>query len=300
MIDTMSSNSLSNKDEEVKNRRRKLHILKRFIREAFNQSSSNTTFDCKNKVDFNSNLYSKINWSIYEKEFAADEIACFRALNRISFLLDSKPFEELLAGYEWDLNGRVPKNMEELVQYTAYVASSVGETCAYFFYNKVVFGYRKMQINGKNFQKMIQCARDCGTVLQLVNIARDIVKDSEELKRCYIPIEFLENAEEELNLLTKKQDPWAIGEEKLRKYALKLIDYSDFLIKKGIEGVRMLPKEVQYPLYAMLILYYEIGDRIKMNPGYAHKVNMSKKTKLWIMLKHIYLRNIFRFILNLN
>jgi phytoene/squalene synthetase len=45
--------------------------------------------------------------------------------------LPRKPFEELLAGYKWDIEGRLIKNEDDLLLYSTYVAGSVGALCVY-------------------------------------------------------------------------------------------------------------------------------------------------------------------------
>ncbi|RWS03048.1 bifunctional lycopene cyclase/phytoene synthase-like isoform X1 [Dinothrombium tinctorium] len=277
-------------EEAKKIRRRKLDLLKRFVKKVFAPSNSPATYE--SNYDSKSNLYSKIDWSIYEREMTADEIACLRAFNRVSFLLPSKNFEELIAAYESDVNEMFPKNMKELMKYVDYTGGSLGELGLYAVHEKLVFGYEKINIDDKSYEKIIHVGREIGKFIQLINFARDIVADSIELKRCYIPVEFLENPDKELELLIEKQDPWAIGEQKLRKYALKLIDHAENLSKGKIE-YNALQKDIRFAFYAYFSLYYKFGEAIKMNERYVYKAKLSKFTILWILIKILVLKRIF-------
>ncbi|RWS17145.1 bifunctional lycopene cyclase/phytoene synthase-like protein [Dinothrombium tinctorium] len=290
IVDTCVKNGKYVDEDKLIKRLNKLNSIKRFIKEVFERPSSIAIVDSKNVND----LIPEINWSSYENEFTMDEISIYRALQRVSFCFHPKPFEEFASGFEWDLNERVPESTQELLEYANYVAASVGEICADIFYSKVVFGYRKSPINDKFFQEIIEKIRTCGNVLQLVNIARDIVVDSENLNRCYIPIEFLKNPCEELNLLLVKQDPWAIGEEKLLKYALKLIDFADSMYEEMDchDLFYMLPNEVRFPTYALVTIYRQIGESIKRKNRYTTTTKVGKWTKWWTLVKCMYFTNL--------
>jgi len=113
-------------DEEldVKKKKRKLELTERFINELFHDRKLD--YEVKTKPQ-----ESNIDWKKYESELSDVEMACFRAVSRIAFYLPRKPFYELIAGYKWDIEGRLVRNEEDLLLYSDYVAGSVGGLCVY-------------------------------------------------------------------------------------------------------------------------------------------------------------------------
>lgn len=121
-----------------------------------------------------------------------------------------------------------------------------------------------------------------------MNIARDIVTDSKTLGRCYVPSEYMENAKNELKILKIDRDPWSLGQDRLRKYALRLIDLADSYADKALKGVSMLPSEVQGPVLATTEIYRMIGVFISKNPGYPERAFVGKRKKILIALSCMY------------
>lgn len=109
---------------DVKKKKRKFELTKKFINELF--------FDRKSDYEVEKKPYNKnINWTQYESELTDVEMSSFRALSRIAFYLPRKPFEELLAGYKWDIDGRLVRNEDDLLLYSTYVAGSIGVLCVH-------------------------------------------------------------------------------------------------------------------------------------------------------------------------
>lgn len=113
-------------DEEldVEKKKLKFELTERFINELFHDRKSD--YDVKTKPQ-----ELNIDWKKYQSELTDAEMACFRALSRIAFYLPRKPFDELLAGYKWDIEGRLVRNEDDLLLYSTYVAGSVGALCVY-------------------------------------------------------------------------------------------------------------------------------------------------------------------------
>lgn len=109
---------------DVEKKKRKFELTERFINELFHDRKSD--YDVHTKPQ-----ELKIDWTKYESELTDEEMSCFRALSRIAFYLPRKPFDELLAGYKWDIEGRLVKNEDDLLLYSTYVAGSVGALCVY-------------------------------------------------------------------------------------------------------------------------------------------------------------------------
>jgi phytoene synthase len=93
-----------------------------------------------------------------------------------AFGLPRKPFDELLEGVTWDLEGRRYAGAEELREYCLRVASSVGALCVRVFGCEDPGAYR--------------FAEELGVALQWTNILRDIGEDFER-GRVYLPADAL-------------------------------------------------------------------------------------------------------------
>lgn len=143
-------------DEEpdVEKQKCKLELIKQFINELF--------ADRKSDYDVKTTPYKvNIDWTLYQSKLTNVEMSSFRAIFRIAFYLPRKPFYELLAGYEWDIEGRLVRNEDDLLLYSSYVAGSIGTLCVY------VMMYRcdndKYDLLG-NYDYVIEKAQQMGCV----------------------------------------------------------------------------------------------------------------------------------------
>lgn len=109
---------------DAKKKQHKYNVIEKFVGELFADRKSDS--DVKTRP-----CAANIDWSNYRSELTDREIASFRALSRIAFYLPRRPFNELLAGYKWDIEGRLVKNEDDLMLYSSYVAGSVGALCVY-------------------------------------------------------------------------------------------------------------------------------------------------------------------------
>ncbi|MCU0932832.1 MAG: phytoene/squalene synthase family protein [Serpentinimonas sp.] len=87
--------------------------------------------------------------------------------------------EALLDGFEWDANGRRYETLEDVQDYAARVAGSVGAMMA------LLMGVRSPQGLAR--------ACDLGVAMQLSNIARDVGEDA-RMGRLYLPRQWLREA----------------------------------------------------------------------------------------------------------
>lgn len=92
------------------------------------------------------------------------------------FDLPRRPFEELLEGVSWDIEGRRYDDREALREYCYRVASTVGLVCVR------IFGCRFGEGDGY--------ARELGVALQWTNILRDVAHDLAR-GRIYLPADAL-------------------------------------------------------------------------------------------------------------
>lgn len=111
-------------ESDVEMKKQKLKTIEKFLDELF--------ADRKSDYEVKAEPYEvPINWAQYTTELTDVELSCFRAISRIAFYLPRKPFYELLAGYQWDVEGRLVRNENDLLLYSSYVAGSVGALCVY-------------------------------------------------------------------------------------------------------------------------------------------------------------------------
>ena len=87
--------------------------------------------------------------------------------------------EALIDGFQWDIDGRQYETLEQLHDYAARVAGSVGAMMS------VLMGGRAPSVLAR--------ACDLGTAMQLTNIARDVGEDASN-GRIYLPLEWLREA----------------------------------------------------------------------------------------------------------
>lgn len=124
------------------------------------------------------------------------------------FLIPRNILEALVEGFKWDRNGREYQTIDELCDYAARVASTVGAMMT------LIMGVRDRNI--------LERACELGLAMQLTNIARDVGEDARN-KRLYLPREWLE--EEGIN-----PDAWLanpVFNESISKVIQRLISHAD-------------------------------------------------------------------------
>lgn len=144
-------------ESNVEKKKHKLEIIKIFIKELFADRKSD--YEVKTRPQD-----TKIDWANYESELTNEEISCFRALSRIAFYLPRKPFYELLLGYQWDLEGRLIRNEDDLLLYSNYVAGSIGTLCVFLIIHKCDDGKHGLK---ENYDYVIEKAQQMGRVSYL-------------------------------------------------------------------------------------------------------------------------------------
>lgn len=150
----VTDDMIDDKSLDIDEKKHKLELIETFINELF--------CDRKSDYDVKKNSHDvKIDWVKYQSQLTDLEISCFRAMSRTAFYLPRKPFYELLAGYRWDIDGRLVRNEADLMEYCNYVAGSVGVLCVF------VIMYRcndeKLDLI-KNYDYVIDKAQQMGRV----------------------------------------------------------------------------------------------------------------------------------------
>ncbi len=146
----------------------------------------------------------------------------------------------LLEGFTWDLQGRRYATLENLLDYAARVAGSVGAMMA------VLMGARSAEALAR--------ACDLGVAMQLTNIARDVGEDA-RAGRLYLPLDWL--GEAGLNPETFLADPRFTPE--LASVIGRLLHKADEMYARGADGIAALPLTCRPGIRAAASIYAEIG-----------------------------------------
>ncbi len=158
--------------------------------------------------------------------------------------------DALIEGFAWDAQGRRYHTLEEVHDYGARVAGSVGAMMCW------IMGPRDA----------VTLARACelGVAMQLTNIARDVGADA-AIGRLYLPRQWL--IQEGL-----EPDAWLASPHHgaaLGRVVDRLLQEADRLYALGQTGVGALPPDCRAAILAASMIYAEIGVQLRrdgMNP----------------------------------
>jgi phytoene synthase len=146
----------------------------------------------------------------------------------------------LLEGFQWDAQGRRYETIDEVYDYSARVAGTVGAMMA------LVMGVREAR----------PMARACelGVAMQLTNIARDVGEDA-RMGRLYLPRQWMreEGIDPDVWLANPSFEP-ALG-----RVVARLLKAADGLYRRAEEGVGFLPRRCRPAILAARHIYADIG-----------------------------------------
>jgi 15-cis-phytoene synthase len=187
----------------------------------------------------------------------------FEALRRVVMRHNIPPrhLNELLAGFEMDVNGRTYKTMEDTLEYCYGVAGVVGVMMA--------------MIMGARDPEVIDRASDLGLAFQLTNIARDVIDDA-RVGRIYMPADVL--ARHGIKTVdTSDPTQWP----KLHAAALELLDLADHYYASAHVGIGALPARSAWAIAAARRVYRDIGKTLRDNgpAAWEKRVSTSKGRK---------------------
>ncbi|KAI8581712.1 hypothetical protein K450DRAFT_185497 [Umbelopsis ramanniana AG] len=269
-----ATDEIADGEGSLSDRQERLTFLIEFIDTLFSQPH----------YGLSSPLPSYIEWDKYA-HLPGDVLAMFRAVSRMVHYLPRKPFDELIDGYTWDIKGRTVENQEDLLRYCNNVASSVGDLCTAVIMYRT--GRGNWRLGEYRSEWIIKRAREMGQVLQLVNIARDIVTDSQTLGRCYIPLTYLQDPMMELDLLNHGKARH-ISDGNLRRYALRILALADKLAVSGSRGIDLLPMEARRGVWAACQVYSGIGKKLREQHGYPSRAHLNTWERCWVALRCLY------------
>ncbi|MBT8522113.1 phytoene/squalene synthase family protein [Polynucleobacter paneuropaeus] len=186
------------------------------------------------------------------------------------FLIPRDLLEALVEGFKWDRTGRQYQTIEELCDYAARVASTVGVMMT------LIMGIRDRAV--------LERACELGLAMQLTNIARDVGEDARN-QRLYLPRAWLE--EENID-----PDQWLknpVFNDGILRVNQRLIKYADDLYERSAYGFSGLPRNCRSAIAAASLIYSEIGRQIERQgmDSISKRAVVSKKRKVLLLLKSL-------------
>ncbi len=177
-------------------------------------------------------------------------------------------FDALLEGFEWDLQGHRYDSLEQLHDYAARVAGTVGAMMA------LLMGVRTPEGLAR--------ACDLGVAMQLSNIARDVGEDA-LMGRLYLPRAWLVEA-------GIAPDAWLarpVFSPALGAVVQRLLAAADALYRRVDAGVARLPLACRPGINAARFLYAEIGHEVARAGGdsVARRARVPASRKAWLLLR---------------
>ena len=230
----------------------------------------------------------------------------FFLLSTISSRIPRYPFDDLIAGYEWDLDASNHPIVTEadLVEYSRLVASSVAEMCVW-----AMWANEGLLVDEEEREQILDRAARMGVTLQITNIARDIRDDSAK-GRIYIPQEWFKDSlssdkikrlqdQESLVKAGLTKQPPSASEFRYPTYIRQLLDLAKTYESGTSEAIRKLPHSCQAGIRAATRVYIGIGAEIEKQaflngqPNLQYqgdRVSLSKWQRIAIALKEVYAR----------
>ena len=173
--------------------------------------------------------------------------------------------DALLEGFDWDSEERTYETLEEVCNYGARVAGTVGVMMAILM--------------GVEDRDALARAADLGVAMQLTNICRDVGEDA-RAGRLYLPRQLLrkEGIKPEAFLASPEPSPG------LTRVLKILLEHAERLYQRADQGIEELPISCRPGIRAARRLYAEIGHTLaegNYDPISVRSiVSRSKKIKL--------------------
>ena len=176
--------------------------------------------------------------------------------------------DALVEGMQWDAEGRHYETLDDVVAYSARVASSVGAMMTILM--------------GPRGETVLARACDLGVAMQLTNISRDVGEDA-RMGRLYLPAEWME--EEGISPSGWLRNPGYTPN--VARVVERLLRHADTLYAQADLGIPMLPRDCRVAIKAARLIYSDIG-RVIARRGYdsvSSRAVVSKGRKIWLLLR---------------
>lgn len=176
--------------------------------------------------------------------------------------------DALIEGFVWDEKVRLYETPDELLDYCARVASTVGVMMA--------------AIMGCDDRPALARAADLGLAMQLTNIARDVGEDAAR-GRIYLPLEWLGEEGVDPDAFLAKPDASA----GIRAVTKRLLQLAETFYQRALSGVASLPIGCRPAIRSAAFIYRDIGNEIARN-GYdsiSRRAHTSKLRKIELIAR---------------
>lgn len=186
------------------------------------------------------------------------------------FAIPRAMLDALIEGFQWDAQGRRYETLDEVCDYAARVAGSVGAMMA------LLMGVREPQALAR--------ACDLGVAMQLSNIARDVGEDA-RMGRLYLPRAWLHEA-------GLDPDAWLQAPRfsaPLAEVVLRLLAAADALYRQVDAGVARLPLACRPGINAARFLYADIGHEVLRRGGDSvrQRAVVPRWRKSWLIARSL-------------
>jgi phytoene synthase len=184
--------------------------------------------------------------------------------------IPSALFDALLEGFEWDTLGRRYDTLDDLHDYAARVAGTVGAMMA------LLMGVRSPEGLAR--------ACDLGVAMQLSNIARDVGEDA-RMGRLYLPRQWMREA-------GLDPDAWLaqpLFSPALGSVVQRVLDAAELLYQRVDAGVARLPLACRPGINAARFMYAEIGHEVARRglDSVNARARVSGRRKAWLLLRSV-------------
>ncbi len=184
------------------------------------------------------------------------------------FKLPRALLDALMEGFAWDAQSHVYETLEDVHQYGARVAGSVGAMMSW--------------IMGARNSSTLARACELGVAMQLTNIARDVGEDARN-GRLYLPRQWLiaEGIDPEQWLKAPTLNPG------IQNVVRKLLEEADRLYSQSSVGVADLASDCRAAIFAARLIYAEIGQYLKAIrfDSVNHRSVVPFSRKIWLLLQ---------------
>jgi phytoene synthase len=198
------------------------------------------------------------------------DIDCDRALAAIvhPFAIPRLLLDALLEGFLWDAQGRRYETLQDVQDYGARVAGTVGAMMALVMHT--------------TSPQAVARACELGVAMQLTNIARDVGEDARN-GRLYLPRAWLREA-------GLDPDAWLadpVFDDRLASVVERLLATADDLYRRAELGIAELPRDCRPAIRAARLVYAEIGSQLRREglDSIQRRTVVSGRRKLALMAR---------------
>ena len=178
--------------------------------------------------------------------------------------------DALLEGLAWDTQDRRYETIEDLFDYAARVAGTVGVMMT------LLMGVRSPDALAR--------ACDLGVAMQLTNIARDVGEDARN-GRVYLPRVWMREAGLDPDAFVANP----VMSEDLKSVIARLLAVADGLYARARSGVAYLPLACRPAILAAGLIYAEIGRALEAlsHDSVSHRAHVPTSRKVQLLTKAV-------------